>query len=291
MGEIQVAANGSLKGLLPASVKAADASTPPSDTDKAFAALDAMTRKPDFAGPSKMPEKPSSDPDRDWEYYTGPHLAQGLRALADLVNTFSPGADIAEAKDEAAKATEAAGKGDVVGTLGHTGMTAAELADTLLPGNASLWAKGVLAAVIRKVGSGPFGDRIKGDTLTEAVDHLEKIKTGVVADAVHFPGAGKYDLPYGHSGDGRNSGLGWAKIKEKHPEITPEVLEGVSSKMKLKGRPKNPDKSERLNLAGGGYKGTVEHLYDGHPYRWLNTFYKPGVDATPGKGRRGRKAR
>ena len=149
----------------------------------------------------------------------------------------------------------------------------------------------MLAAAIRKVGSGPFGDRIKGDTLKEALDYLEKIKTGAAADAVRFPGAGKYDLPYGHSGDGRSSGLGWAKIKDKHPETTPEVLETVPSKMRPKGHPKSPGKAERLNLSGGGFTAAVRHDYKEEPYRWLNTFYKPGADTALAKGRRGRKRR
>ena len=122
--------------------------------------------------------------------------------------------------------------------------------------------------------------------MKEALDHLEKIKTGAVADAVHFPGAGKYDLPYGHSGDGRSSGLGWAKIKYKHPEITPDVLEAMSSHMKVKGRPKHPEKTKELILKGKGYTAGVKHHFEEEPYRWLKTFFK---DVTPNVSKKGRK--
>ncbi|NVK19892.1 MAG: hypothetical protein HWE30_14430 [Methylocystaceae bacterium] len=71
--------------------------------------------------------------------YVGPHGEQALKdtgeVLQKLANFFGPQADMIGATEESAKVTHAVKNGDYGAALAHLGMTGAELADILTPGN------------------------------------------------------------------------------------------------------------------------------------------------------------
>lgn len=90
---------------------------------------------------------PGQGQKRDWSYYAGPHLAQGVRnvgGLAEaLLNLFGPGADVKGMVGDSAEAMKAARGGDMLGAASSLGMAAAAVPMMFLPGSVAGAAKAV----------------------------------------------------------------------------------------------------------------------------------------------------
>lgn len=128
------------------------------------------------------------------ERYIGPHMSQALKNVMALMEILGPQADMKGAVESSAATTEAVKRGDLAGALANLGMTGAEMADYLVPGN--LTALGALM----------FGGRKAATANKDALAYaLNREMQGASRDEIWKETGEKFGQPWMHD----KKGGGW----------------------------------------------------------------------------------
>ncbi|MBQ7156515.1 MAG: hypothetical protein IJR86_01795 [Bacteroidaceae bacterium] len=120
------------------------------------------------------------------------------------------------------------------------------------------------------IGVGSFGniyDQFIGKA-KEAIDFLQKKKSGEAIGALHHKDIGDIDLVWGEEGTGKSDGYGLAKLVKYHPDVL-DNLQEILDDMHVTTRSEN-----RVNLESDTHQAAVRLTWDNQKKTWLLTAFE-----------------
>lgn len=120
------------------------------------------------------------------------------------------------------------------------------------------------------IGVGSFGniyDQFRGKA-KEAIDFLQRKKSGEAIGALHHKDIGDIDLVWGEEGTGKSDGYGLAKLVKYHPDVL-DNLQEILDDMHVTTRSEN-----RVNLESDTHQAAVRLTWDNQKKTWLLTAFE-----------------